>query len=106
FAGDGDLEYLQLLDSSYRLFAPDAEWPSIAMLYMPSWNGFVEGPTWDAWWIQNSYGTTYSALPFYMEPYATWIQNSQDLWFSQMGDGHRRAPDQFVQVAGEAAAVP
>jgi len=34
------------------------------MLYTPKWNGFVEGPTWDAWWIQNSYGTTYCALPF------------------------------------------
>jgi hypothetical protein len=61
------------------------------MLYAPEWNGFVEGPTWNAWWIQNSYGTTYCALPFLEEPYATFLQNSQDLWFDQMGDGKRLA---------------
>jgi hypothetical protein len=59
------------------------------MLYMPSWNGLVEGPTWDAWWIQNSYGTTYSILPLLREPFITFLQNAQDLWFDQMGDGKR-----------------
>jgi hypothetical protein len=59
------------------------------MLYMPSWNGLVEGPTWDAWWIQNSYGPTYCVLPFLQEPFVTFLQNSQDLWFDQMGDGKR-----------------
>ncbi|HNR37280.1 MAG TPA: hypothetical protein PKO36_19050, partial [Candidatus Hydrogenedentes bacterium] len=58
FAGEGDEEYLQLLDTSYRLFYPDPEFQNISMLYNPSWNGFVEGPTWGAWWIQNSYGPT------------------------------------------------
>ena len=59
------------------------------MLYTPLWDGLVEGPTWNAWWIQNSYGTTYCALPFYQEPFITFLQNSQDLWFDQMGDGRR-----------------
>jgi hypothetical protein len=59
------------------------------MLYLPSWNGLVEGPTWDAWWIQNSYGPTYGVLPFLPEPFVTFLQNSQDLWFDQMGDGRR-----------------
>jgi hypothetical protein len=71
------------------MFSPDPEFQNIAMLYTPVWNGFVEGPTWDAWWIQNSYGPTYCALPFFEEPCLTFLQNSQDLWFDQMGDGKR-----------------
>ena len=89
YRGTGDVEYLRLLDISRRMFAPDPEFQNLAMLYMPSWNGLVEGPTWDAWWIQNSYGTTYCALPFLTEPFVTFLQNSQDLWFDQMGDGKR-----------------
>ena len=89
FRGRGDAEYLQLLDSARRLFQPDPEFQNLAMLYTPRWNGLVEGPTWDAWWIQNSYGTTYSALPFLQEPFLTFLQNSQDLWFDQMGNGQR-----------------
>jgi hypothetical protein len=89
FSGTGDVEYMQLLDTARRMFAPDPEFENVSMLYMPSWNGLVEGPTWDAWWIQNSYGTTYCALPFYDEPFVTFLQNSHDLWFDQMGDGRR-----------------
>jgi len=89
YRGEGDIEYLELLDISRRMFAPDPEFQNAAMLYTPSWNGFVEGPTWGAWWIQNSYGPTYCALPFYTEPYVTFLQNAQDLWFDQMGDGKR-----------------
>jgi hypothetical protein len=89
FRGAGDPEYLRLLETARRLFAPDPELQNLSMLYLPTWNGLVEGPTWDAWWIQNSYGTTYSALPFLEEPFVTFLQNSQDLWFDQMGDGQR-----------------
>ena len=87
FSGKGDVEYLQLLEISQRMFRPDAEFQNISMLYEPGWNGLVEGPVWGAWWVQNSYGTTYCALPFYTEPYTTFLQNSQDLWFDQMGNG-------------------
>ncbi len=99
YSGEGDTAYIQLLDISRRMFDPDPEFQNISMLYTPKWNGFVEGPTWDAWWIQNSYGPTYCALPFYTEPYLTFMQNAQDLWFDQMGDGKRvgakdlQAPD-------------
>jgi len=89
YRGRGDLRYLQLLDIARRMFEPDPEFQNLSMLYTPRWNGLVEGPTWDAWWIQNSYGTTYCALPFFQEPFVTFLQNSQDLWFSQMGDGKR-----------------
>jgi len=90
FSGRGDVEYLELLDFSRRLFGPDPEFQNLAMLYQPAWNGLVEGPTWDAWWIQNSYGTAYSAMPFLEEPFVTFLQNAQALWFDQMGDGKRR----------------
>ena len=63
YRGEGDDEYLQLLDISRRMFEPDPEFQNLPMLYLPAWNGFVEGPTWGAWWIQNSYGPTYCALP-------------------------------------------
>ncbi|NUQ66371.1 MAG: hypothetical protein HUU20_28240, partial [Pirellulales bacterium] len=89
FSGEGDAEYLRLLDISRRMFAPDPEFQNVAMLYTPAWNGFVEGPTWGAWWIQNSYGPTYCALPLLEEPLVTFLQNAQDLWFDQMGDGKR-----------------
>src|SRR3982751_2159215 len=46
FAGSGDTEYLQLLDIAARQFTPDPEFQNLSMLYEPSWNGLVEGPTW------------------------------------------------------------
>jgi hypothetical protein len=95
FSGGGDAEYLHLLDIARRMFDPDPEFQNLPMLYTPQWNGFVEGPTWNAWWIQNSYGTTYCALPFLLEPYVTFLQNAQDLWFEQMGDGKTVRPFQM-----------
>lgn len=92
FSGEGDSPYLQLLETSRSLFAPNPRLQNLAMLYYPAWNGLVEGPTWDAWWIQNSYGTTLAALPFLQEPFVTFLQNSQDLWFDQMGDGKTERP--------------
>lgn len=89
YAGSGEVEHLRLLETARRMFGPDPELQNLSMLYEPKWNGLVEGPTWDAWWIQNSYGTTFSILPFLQEPFTTFLQNSQDLWFDQMGDGKR-----------------
>jgi hypothetical protein len=104
YRGRGDVEYLRLLETARRMFEPDPELQNMSMLYMPAWNGLVEGPTWDAWWIQNSYGTTYCALPFYQEPLVTFLQNSQDLWFDQMGDGKRvGSPPPFNWVAPDGA---
>jgi len=100
YRGTGDVEYLRLLETARRLFVPNPETQNLPMLYMPAWNGFVEGPTWGAWWIQNSYGTTYCALPFYEEPYVTFLQNSHDLWFDQMGDGQRAGANGWVAPDG------
>jgi hypothetical protein len=104
FQGEGDAVYLGLLDTARRMFAPDPQYQNLSMLYVTNWNGLVEGPTWDAWWIQNSYGTTYAALPFLEEPFLTFLQNSQDLWFDQMGDGQRKgANPPFDWVAPDGA---
>ena len=89
FRGRGDTNYIQLLETARSLFEPNPALQNLSMLYEPKWNGLVEGPTWDAWWIQNSYGTTFSLLPWIAEPFLTFLQNSQDLWFDQMGDGKR-----------------
>jgi hypothetical protein len=103
FAGSGDTEYLQLLDIAARQFTPDPEFQNLSMLYEPSWNGLVEGPTWDAWWIQNSYGGTYCWLPFAVEPWATFIANSQAMWFDREGDG--RTPDKNGYIAPDGCLV-
>ncbi len=100
YTGTGDTEYLELLDISRRMFDPDPEFQNVTMLYEPIWNGFVEGPTWKAWWIQNSYGTTFSALPYFEEPYLTFLKNAHDLWFSQMGDGKRVGAKDWVAPDG------
>ncbi len=100
YGGEGDGEYLQCLDIARRMFAPDPEFQNMPMLYTPAWNGLVEGPTWGAWWIQNSYGTTYCALPLYTEPFVTFLRNSHDLWFSQMGDGKRVGANNWVAPDG------
>jgi len=100
FAGEGDVRYLRLLETAARMYYPDPELQNISMLYSPAWNGFVEGPTWGAWWIQNSYGPSYCALPFLTEPYTTFLQNSQNLWFSQMGDGKRKGANDWVAPDG------
>jgi len=100
FAGEGDVRYLRLLETAARMYYPDPELQNISMLYSPAWNGFVEGPTWGAWWIQNSYGPTYCALPFWQEPFVTFIENSHALWFDQMGDGKRKGDRGYVAPDG------
>jgi hypothetical protein len=89
YRGKGDIEYLRLLDIAARMMEPDPEFQNLSMLYAPRWNGMNEGPTWNMWWIQNSYGTTYSALPLLREPFVSFIENSNEMWFEQMGDGKR-----------------
>jgi hypothetical protein len=56
-------------------------------------NGFVEGPTWGAWWTQNSYGTTLAALPWLQEPHRSFIKNANWMWFSNIGNGNRSCND-------------
>ena len=99
-SGNGDVEYLELLDKAYRMLRPDGELENLSMLYFLDWNGFVEGPTWDAWWIQNSFGPTYTMLPFMDKAYQTFIANSQALWFNMQGDGVRNDVLGYVAPKG------
>jgi len=84
--GTGDIEYLRLLDTAQRMFTEDPEVPNISMMYTPEWNGLSLGASWDAWWIQNTYGASFCILPFLQEPYLTFMANSNNLWFSWIGD--------------------
>src|SRR5664280_539431 len=100
FSGSGDTSYIELLDKAYRMMRPDAELENLSMLYKPEWNGFVEGPTWDMWWIQNSFGPTYTMLPFMDKVYQTFVLNSQNLWFDKIGDGKRKDRNGYVAPIG------
>lgn len=88
-SGSGDINYLRLIDESFAFLNPNPVVPNLSMIYQPEWNTFVEGAGWDAWWIQNSYGFSYSATPFLKEPWFSILQNSWDLFWNNQGDGKR-----------------
>ncbi len=100
FSGKGDTTYLHLLDQAYRMTRPDPVLENLSMLYHPVWNGFVEGPTWDAWWIQNSFGTTFTLLPLMDQAYRQFAENSQELWFNQIGNGVRKDANGYCAPVG------
>jgi hypothetical protein len=54
-------------------------------------------------WIQNSYGGSYCWLPFAVEPWCTFIANSQKLWFDRQGDG--KTKDTFGYTAPDGCLV-
>lgn len=99
-SGKGDAEYLRLIDRSFEFFHPSPNVPNISMLYYPDWDCLIEGSKWQAWWIQNSYGPTYCSLPFVKEPWLTFLQHSQDMWFNNQGDGKKGGYAQFATLIG------
>ena len=88
-SGTGDADYLRLIDESFAFFNPNPALPNISMLYNPEWDTFVEGAGWDAWWIQNSYGFSYSVTPFLQDPWFSVLQRSWDMFWNNQGDGKR-----------------
>jgi hypothetical protein len=100
FSGNGDVRYLALLDSAYSLLEPNPRLENLSMLYKPDWNGFVEGPTWNAWWIQNSFGPTYTMLPFMDPAYQAFVFNSQAMWFNMQGNGVRKDNNGYTGPEG------
>ena len=73
-AGEGDAEeWLALLNTARAQFSPTPLLQDVSWLYTPVWDGFVEGPTWSAWWTQNSYGTTLAAALKRLETVSTQI---------------------------------
>ena len=99
-SGQGDRGALEAIDAAFESTQPSARMACLPLLYKRDWDGFVEGPPWPCWWIQNSFGPTYALLPFLGEPYATWIEHSQALWFRLMGDGERKDVNGFVGPDG------
>ncbi len=63
-SGSGDVDFLQLIDESFAFFHPNPVVPNLTMIYNADWDTFTEGAGWGAWWIQNSYGFSYTATPF------------------------------------------
>lgn len=89
-SGTGDTDYLHLIDESFAFFHSNPVVPNLTMIYKGEWNTFEEGAGWGAWWVQNSYGFSYSATPFLQEPWFTILQNSWDLFWENQGDGVRK----------------
>ena len=89
--GDGDIQALDALNAAFESTRPSPRMANLPLLYKRDWNGLVEGPVWPCWWIQNTFGATYAMMPFLgEEPYASWIGNSQAMWFDLIGDGQRK----------------
>ena len=88
-SGNGDTDFLRLIDESFAFFNPTATVPNLSMVYQPDWNTFAEGAGWGAWWIQNSYGFSLASTPFLQEPWFSLLQNSWDLHWDNQGDGKR-----------------
>ncbi|MDB4582030.1 hypothetical protein N9164_02640 [Draconibacterium sp.] len=89
-SGTGDSDFLRLIDESFAFFHSNPVVPNLTMIYKDEWNTFEEGAGWGAWWIQNSYGFSYSATPFLQEPWFSILQNSWDLFWDNQGDGIRK----------------
>ncbi len=87
--GEGDVDFIRLIDDSFAFFHPGPVVPNLSMLYQPDWDTFEEGAGWGAWWIQNSYGFAYAATPFLQEPWFSTLQRSLDLFWARQGDGKR-----------------
>ena len=90
-SGEGDPDFLRLIDESFAFFNPNPAVPNLTMLYQPDWDTFVEGAGWGGWWIQNSYGFSYCAAPFLQEPWFATLQRSWDLHWNNQGNGIRKS---------------
>jgi len=53
-AGEGDVEFLRLIDESFAFFHPNPVVPNLTMIYQPEWDTLLEAGGWNAWWIQNA----------------------------------------------------
>eukprot|EP00039_Didymoeca_costata_P016898 m.307959 g.307959 ORF g.307959 m.307959 type:complete len:943 (-) comp16467_c0_seq2:162-2990(-) len=89
-ATDADgVNMLQLLDVSARqtVSTSEVEYQTLLSLYRGDWDGLTEGPTWQAWWTQNSYGPAITAFPFLQSTAWHAWQQSMAWWFNSIGDG-------------------
>jgi hypothetical protein len=56
------------------------------MLYSGGEDGLLEGPTWGAYWTQNSYGTSMTTVPFLGDVALHGLRESQNWWLDNMAD--------------------
>jgi len=92
--GTGDAaEWLSAYNTAFATWRPNALLQDATQLYKPEWNAFVEGPTWNDWWTQNSYGPSFTMLPLLAQPHLTWLNNSNNFWFFNIGNGSRTCSD-------------
>ena len=85
---DRDERFIELLDIARRQFSPEEyQYQTTHSLYRGSWDGMMEGPTWGAWWTQNSYGPILASLPYLDD--ANWhgVEHSMAWWFNSIGNG-------------------
>eukprot|EP00656_Telonema_subtile_P052705 TRINITY_DN7418_c0_g1_i2.p1 TRINITY_DN7418_c0_g1~~TRINITY_DN7418_c0_g1_i2.p1 ORF type:complete len:421 (-),score=84.05 TRINITY_DN7418_c0_g1_i2:45-1307(-) len=92
--GAGDPDFLELISYARRSLgelpgtsSADWEYQTLPMLYSGAEDGLLEGPTWGAYWTQNSYGTAMTCLPFLEDVAFKGIRESQNWWFNNMADG-------------------
>jgi hypothetical protein len=96
--GEGDPELLNLIAYARRSLGEvdpdhaDAQYQTLPMLYSGDKDGLLEGPTWDAYWTQNSYGTSMTVLPFLSDLGFKGMRESQNWWFNNMADGTNQYP--------------
>lgn len=98
-SGDGDVDFLRLIDESFAFFNSGTIVPNLTGTYKPEWDALAEGSTWNGWWIQNSYGFAYSVTPYLREPWFTLMQRSFDLLWDWQGDGKRVGHPDYPLVA-------
>ena len=98
--GKGNTETLKLIDQAFESMQPSSQMANLPLLYKRDWDGIVEATNWPCWWIQNSFGPSYGMMPFLQEPYATWLDHSQALWFRMMGDEKRADDKGFIAPDG------
>ena len=65
----------------------DPEFQTLPMLYSGAEDGLLEGPTWGAYWTQNSYGTSLTSMPFLQQLGFKGMSESQNWWFNNLADG-------------------
>jgi len=98
--GQGDRTTLELIDQAFESMQPSPRMACLPLLYKRDWDGLVEATIWPGWWIQNTFGPSYGMMPFLGEPYATWLEHSQGLWFQLMGNGKRKDSRDLVGPDG------
>ncbi len=98
--GAGREDYLRLIDDSVSMLHPTPTLPYLQMLYNPGWDTYKEGFIWgNGFWMQNSYGFAYGAIPFLSKKWREVLQNSLDLFWTRMGDGKRIGADDGIEKA-------